>query len=29
MVEDIKKLWKIKRGAFKLPQSILLEAEFV
>ena len=29
MVEDIKKSWKIKRGAFKLPQSILLEAEFV
>ena len=29
MIDDIKKLWQIKRDAFKLPKSILLEAEFV
>jgi uncharacterized protein (DUF952 family) len=29
MIEDIKKSWRIKRGAFKLPKSILFEAEFV
>ena len=28
MVEDIEKSWQIQRGAFKLPKSILLEAEF-
>ena len=27
MIEDIEKSWQIKRGAFKLPQPILLEAE--
>ena len=26
-IEDIEKSWQIKRGAFKLPQPILLEAE--
>ena len=29
MIDDIKKLWQIKRDAFKLPKSILLEAELV
>ena len=29
MIEDIKKSWQIKRDAFKLPKSILLEAELV
>tara|TARA_B100000900_G_C19953088_1_gene462492 strand:+ start:27 stop:395 length:369 start_codon:yes stop_codon:yes gene_type:complete len=27
MIEDIQKSWQIKRGAFQLPQFILLEAE--
>ena len=27
MIEDVEKSWPIKRGAFQLPQSILLEAE--
>jgi len=26
-IEDIEKSWQIKRGAFQLPKSILLEAE--
>ena len=26
-IEDIEKSWQIKRGAFQLPQSILIEAE--
>ena len=29
MIEDIEKSWQIKRGAFQLPLSILLEAESV
>ena len=29
MIDDIKKLWQIKWDAFKLPKSILLEAELV
>ena len=29
MIEDVEKSWPIKRGAFKLPLSILLEAESV
>ena len=29
MIEDIDKSWLIKRGAFQLPQSILLEAELI
>ena len=29
MIEDVEKSWPIKRGAFQLPQSILLEAESV
>ena len=29
MIEDIEKSWQIKRGAFQLPESILLEAEVV
>ena len=28
-IEDIEKSWQIKRGAFQLPKSILLEAELV
>ena len=28
-IEDIEKSWQIKRGAFQLPKSILLEAEVV
>ena len=28
-IEDIEKSWQIKRGAFQLPTSILLEAEVV
>ena len=28
-IEDIEKLWRINRGAFQLPKSILLEAELV
>ena len=28
-IEDIEKSWQIKRGAFQLPLSILLEAESV
>ena len=28
-IEDIEKSWLIKRGAFQLPKSILLEAELV
>jgi uncharacterized protein (DUF952 family) len=27
MMEDIQKTWQIKRGAFQLPLSILIEAE--
>jgi uncharacterized protein (DUF952 family) len=27
MIEDVEKSWSIKRGAFQLPLSILLEAE--
>jgi|SRR5210317_931647 uncharacterized protein (DUF952 family) len=27
MIEDIQKSWQIKRGAFQLPQPILIEAE--
>ena len=27
-IDDIEKTWQIKRGAFILPKSILLEAEF-
>ena len=29
MIEDVEKSWPIKRGAFQLPLSILLEAESV
>ena len=29
MIEDVEKSWLIKRGAFQLPLSILLEAESV
>ena len=29
MIEDVEKSWPIKRGAFQLPQSILLEAESI
>ena len=29
MIEDVEKSWSIKRGAFQLPLSILLEAESV
>jgi uncharacterized protein (DUF952 family) len=29
MIKDIDKSWLIKRGAFQLPQSILLEAELI
>jgi uncharacterized protein (DUF952 family) len=28
-IEDIEKLWRINRGAFQLPKSILLEAGLV